>query len=598
MGMHGPLAIVTPAEFKERTALALSSRSGTTVSVDKAYEHYHATRSPVAAKLLHDRLAEYRAAHGGTWARCERNVVSGGLMEFIYNSLGPGAMSAGAAADMDKRAQDRIREFEIPNARFGVLYFLASIRVDLDVVGAAIDAAGAVGGAVGVGMTTDFNKMASAKDGVRAVMQVAGGQVRAGQIATVGTGVAKLGHVAAVKAHELLVAPPAPSAPSASWLPTTEAALNRASAGLSDVWDANRYKGALAYAGAGLAAVPVGAVTLLADGALAIKRLAEALWQKIKSAIQAVCDGIKRAWASRYDIATARKMSALLKACSVLAIDFIMKNAVPFLGGAVDLGTGLFRTISEAGSRIAAWNDRRHIRLQSGHPEELANAIEHQMSLGIAGGLVDMLKGAAKVSVGVFLPGLGSLVAAVMAGIEWMIKLVYRLSEYAGIEQFLHRARGLYDAEKRRARLHAGVYEPNTGPGGVITNTKEFTAFFRDGCKASPLIPMLTLNSGLGGSLMTMLQLFEADGSQSTRATKNVGSGETREFDRGNTYFTRLKRYSVDYMRTSGFKFQALRPDDKVMTGYLAHATGMGTARQSHVAAGTALGRVGAALAA
>ena len=134
-------------------------------------------------------------------------------------------------------------------------------------------------------------------------------------------------------------------------------------------------------------------------------------------------------------------------------------------------------------------------------------------------------------------------------------------------------------------------------PGGIITDTAAFTRFFLEGCKASPLVPMLTLNSGLGGSLMTMLQLFEADGSQSARATSNLGAGETREFDRGNAYFTRLKRYSVDYMRASGFKFHPLHADDKAMAGYLVHATGMGKERQSHTAAGTALGRVGAALA-
>ncbi|HEY8976854.1 MAG TPA: hypothetical protein VIN75_21750, partial [Burkholderiaceae bacterium] len=299
----------------------------------------------------------------------------------------------------------------------------------------------------------------------------------------------------------------------------------------------------------------------------------------------------------RYDLATARRLGEILKKACVVAVDYIMKNAIPYLGGAIDLGTGLFRTISEAGTRLAAWNDRRHIRLQAGHPEELANAIEHQMSLGVLGGVADMLKGASKVAVGVFLPGLGSLVSAVMSGIEWLVRLVSRLGEYFGIQQFLQTARRHYGAEKARATRDAkGVYEPNTAAGGIINDTTAFTKFFKDGCKASPLIPMLTLNSGLGGSLMTMLQLFEADGSQSARATRNVTGGETREFDRGDMYFTRLKRWSVEYMRKSGFKFLPADAKDVVMAGYLAHATGMGKERQSHVEAGTAMGRVGAFL--
>ncbi|MGA7814231.1 MAG: hypothetical protein WCA53_15160, partial [Caballeronia sp.] len=106
--------------------------------------------------------------------------------------------------------------------------------------------------------------------------------------------------------------------------------------------------------------------------------------------------------------------------------------------------------------------------------------------------------------------------------------------------------------------------------GSIITDTQEFTAFFLEGCKASPLIPMLSLNSGLGGSLMTLIKLFDADGAQSTAL-----SGGRKEFDIGDAYFTRLKRYSVDYMRKSGFKFFPLRADDKSMAGYLAHAQGL-----------------------
>lgn len=594
MGTKGPLAIVSPADFKSRTALTLSSRSGTTQAVDRAYEAYYDTRSPAAAKVLHDRLAEYMLAHGGSWAKCERNTVSGGLMEYIYHSVAANALSPGQARAMDERAAARIRDIEIPSARFGVLYFLSGIKIDLDVVGALIDGAGAIGGAVGVGMTTDFGQMKSAANGVRAVTSVNGVPVKAQSLATVGTAAL---HGTRMVGNKIMDGMSGPSVPGPSWLPCTEAALDAASRKLSETWDANHYVGALAYAGAGLAAVPTAAVTLTADALLAIKRLAEATWRKIKAAVDAVCMTIKSAWASRYDLATARRLGEILKKAAVVAVDYIMKNAIPYLGGAIDLGTGLFRTISEAGTRLAAWNDRRHIRLQAGHPEELANAIEHQMSLGILGGVADMLKGATKVAVGVFLPGLGSLVSAVMSGIEWLVRLVSRLGEYFGIQQFLQVARRHYTAEKQRARKGAdGVYEPNTAAGGIITDTAAFTTFFREGCKASPLIPMLTLNSGLGGSLMTMLQLFEADGRQSARATRNLAGGETREFDRGDMYFMRLKRWSVEYMRKSGFKFLPADPKDTLMAGYLAHATGLGKERQSHVEAGNAMGRVGAFL--
>lgn len=150
MGSIGPLAVVTPAEFRERTSLALSSRSGSTLLVDQACDNYRAVRSPIAAKVLYDRLRDYRKAHGGEWSRCDRNAVSGGLLEHLYNATAPGALSAEQALALDKKAAARIEEEEIPHARFGVLYFLASIKVEMDTTAMAIECAGAVGAVRGV----------------------------------------------------------------------------------------------------------------------------------------------------------------------------------------------------------------------------------------------------------------------------------------------------------------------------------------------------------------------------------------------------------------------------------------------------------------
>lgn len=113
MGRIGPLDVVAPAEFRERTSLALSSRSGSTLLVDQAYDNYCALRSPIAAKILYDRLRDYRQAHGGEWSRCDRNAVSGGLLEHLQNVTAPGALSAEQALALDKKAAARIEAEEI-----------------------------------------------------------------------------------------------------------------------------------------------------------------------------------------------------------------------------------------------------------------------------------------------------------------------------------------------------------------------------------------------------------------------------------------------------------------------------------------------------
>jgi hypothetical protein len=319
-----------------------------------------------------------------------------------------------------------------------------------------------------------------------------------------------------------------------------------------------------------------------------IAEVARGLWEGLKHAFSLLGDALMRAWRARYDVATVELLAVLLKKSTSVAVDMIMKNAVPFLGGAIDVGTGLARTIGEACSRVASWSDRRQIRIREGHPQEIASAIEQQMIDGLCGGLVDILKGVAKMAVSMFLPGLGSLVTVVIAAIDWLITLLSRLGEQIAINQFLHQARNYYDAEKRRSRKIDGVYQPNTEKGSLITDTKAFAEFFREGCKASPLVPMLALNSGLGGSLMTLIDLFDAHGGQSTKM-----SGSRKEFDIGDDYFTRLKRYSVTYMKKSGFTIthiqtgKVMTADEKAMAGYLVHAQGGSKERQSHVEAPT-----------
>jgi hypothetical protein len=168
MGRAGKLEVVTPAEFRSRTSLTLSSRSGTTLAMDKAYDDYYATRSATATRVLYRRLTEYRTEHGNAWNLCDRNAVSGGLLEYLHNLTYSGALSPEKALELDKKAAARIRDIEIPHARFGVLYLLANIRLEMDAVGMAIEGVGAIGGAVGVGMTTNFNQLGSAAKAVRA----------------------------------------------------------------------------------------------------------------------------------------------------------------------------------------------------------------------------------------------------------------------------------------------------------------------------------------------------------------------------------------------------------------------------------------------
>jgi hypothetical protein len=576
MGKKGPLTLVTPTEFKERTSLRLHSRSGTTLKVDAAYAAYWESQSDYKKNQLHRVLGEYLVAHGGSWNLCDRNTVSGGLLEWLHNEVAPDSvrMTPEKARALDLAAATRIRDIEIPHSRYGVLYFLANIELDMDIASVVIEGMSTVGGAIGTGFGTDFGQMGNAAKASKTAFTAVGQNVKASHL--VGAGTAVLGVAKSASATGGKVARQPVPIPPKTWFPTSEAALNKITKGLSETYDNNRYLGAAAYVGAGLASPIIATGALIADGALAIARAARALWDAVKKALGSVGRIVLDAWQNRGSIDTAKKAGTLIKACTKFILDLVMKNALPFLGGAMDIGKGLVRTIDEACTRVASWYDRRRIRVQLGHPEEMANAIEHQMDMGMLKGLGEIFKGATKAAVGTFLPGLGSLVTVVMSAIEWMIKLIYRLLERSAIGEFLKKARAHYKTEKDRAQLEPGPArgvrgnrEPNTQPGGLITNTAAFTEFFQEGCKASPIIPMLTLNSGLAGSLMTMVELFEADGSQSS-----AKGGSRTEFDIAGSYFNRLKLYSVGYLKTCGFKFRPLDPDDNLLRGFLQHATG------------------------
>ena len=103
--------------------------------------------------------------------------------------------------------------------------------------------------------------------------------------------------------------------------------------------------------------------------------------------------------------------------------------------------------------------------------------------------------------------------------------------------------------------------------GGIIHDLDKFKAFFQEGCDASPLIPMLTLNTGICGSLMTLVNLFRDE----EKTGREVVDRAT--YNSGVAYFARLKSFGARYLQTSGFKFQARETDTRNnIQGLLDHA--------------------------
>ncbi|MGE4240844.1 hypothetical protein [Ramlibacter sp.] len=614
-----PLTWVTPEEFRERTSLTFSRRSPSTQRLDLAYAAYYESQTEFKRKQLYRILQDYLVEHGGYWNMCARNTASGGLLEWMYNEVAPPSvrMTTRRAAELDHAARTMINAHDIPHSRYGVLYLLGNIQIQADVFNLVLEGVSCVGATVGSSLTTNFNDIgnAASSSGMR-VGSVGGRAVTGGQAIGAGRGgLALVGGITG-KGGSVTAKPP-PIGEPRTWFPCTGTAVTAAASAIGDAYEHGRYfVGTGLAVGATLAAPVVIAGALVADAARALYLLAKDLFDKLYSVFDGLATTVTRKLQDRMFVGTA--LGAVIKGVVKFAVDMVMKNAAPFVGGAIDIGTGLVRTIDAACTRIAAWLDRRKINITPGHPEEIANNIEHSMTIGIFKGLLDILKGAAKSAATLLGPGLGSVVAAAMSAMEWIVKMIARAVENEAIKTFLGKARIEFAAEKARAQLQPspgherkadggtgqairGDLAPRIDGTGIISDTARFTAFFKEGCSASPLIPMLTLNSGICGSLMTFVQLFDNEGEM----IRNPGA-KRQVFDIGHDYFRRLKQYSVEYMQACGFEFSPLDLTNDSIRGILNHATGKirditvdpkhPMTMQSHVAAQTRGNQVLAAL--
>jgi hypothetical protein len=259
-----------------------------------------------------------------------------------------------------------------------------------------------------------------------------------------------------------------------------------------------------------------------------------------------------------------------LKSLVLVAVKQICASAVPFVGAGIDLATGIAKSFNAIKMKIGAWLDRRKIRITDGHPALLASRIESMLTRDILSGLWVTIKGAIQMALAATIPGIQSLVSAMATAAEWVIKFVMRLAELAALKLFLLKAKSKFMEERKLTTLEPGSpHRQIHTSGGLIHNLDEFKKFYQQGCNASPIIAMLTLNTGICGSQWQLQSMFS-----------NIGLIGQKEFNSGTAYFSRLKKYGRDYLKDCGFKFSAdlcisSARDKQAIEGYLNHAQGI-----------------------
>jgi len=569
-------ALVSPSHFKELTALGrFQRRTANTVAVDRAYAAYvkegAAHRENLDAPAMREvslvfleALRTMRVAKGGSWTLVERDktgVLSNWerFLDFTW-----GDFSAQEARDALAKRQGL--SWEVKRARFGVLYLLGNVNLRTDwAVG--FEAAGAIGGAAAMG-----SAVGALRDATAATREFLGYKI--------GTEIA-LGAGAWGGAKRMAAKPAEDRDFSASALrggprllretendklvgelfPGFEATMS--------VWDAAKegYDGPADIPGLVVGGAIGGSVGLAID-------LLRNTFSLIGRGIYEAVIRFANWWRKKCfgdDAFAARTVGGVVRTAVKVIISQACKAAAPFIGGALNVAQGVAQTLQATSDAFATWYDRRRITVTAGHFALISSSIEDQVSKGLLQGLWTSLKGAGDLAMTTLLPGAGSLVSVLMTGLEWVAKLIYRVVECRRIEAFLGKATALWEREKsnvaslQEQRADAGddaqewkgtrappQFNPSkkTSQGSIIHDARRFSDFFKEGCEASVLIPMVTLNSGICGSIFEQIQMLDAQDRLVSQAT----------FDAGVRYFSTLRRISARYLGSSGYELSGKSP--------------------------------------
>src|SRR5690606_1019610 len=146
-------------------------------------------------------------------------------------------------------------------------------------------------------------------------------------------------------------------------------------------------------------------------------------------------------------------------------------------------------------------------------------------------------KGALSAAFGALTAGIASLITEVVLTV---VNFLRRFFEKSRIEAFCHKA-AVQLTDLRERGYNLGSAEANKGRffTRLVDDVDEFRDFYQEGVNASVSIPILTLNSGICGDLMQMIQMYDARSA--------VISQES--FDAAARYFQRLKLWGAQHIQ-------------------------------------------------
>lgn len=575
LSLPPPPKLITPKEFTDRTALGLfSPRGPETLAMDKAYAAYYqqavgqdltGAKLKVVSLNLLQALTALVLVKGGNWELVNRDRASKGLLREWHGFL---ELHWGAELAKTLKAEKAALGWDLVRSRFGAIYLLGNLEIGVDwriMLGEALAQGGSAavaGGMAGTGHAATFGE-SNVSLGVTSTSVNA---LTSGGAAVTGLATSAVSHSVVTTQQPTASRFDIPEESRWTTTATYPKSVREAFPCTAELFDTavKEYHGVSDIPGMIVGGAIGGAVAVTIDIA---KTTVESIWK----ALHDVVNWVQKKMFHDDEFAT-RTIAAVSKPIVGIVLAQVWKAAAPFIGGAMQIGTGIAQTVKAAVDKIALWWDRSQVKLTEGHFTLISETIESQVTKGLFYGLWTALKGAADIAMNTFLPGAGSLVSMLMGGIEWLIKALCRIVESRHVAEFLKKARTLWETEKKLAKTVTDEsnpshvhYEPKSAteaPASLVHKTKDFAKFFKEGCDTSPVIPMVTLNSGLAGSIYQAIEmLLTVPG-----GTKMI---DQKSFDAGVAYFDRLKRISHEYLVSCGFIFST---PNKSLEGIVHHA--------------------------
>jgi hypothetical protein len=231
-----------------------------------------------------------------------------------------------------------------------------------------------------------------------------------------------------------------------------------------------------------------------------------------------------------------------------LLADAISEKLGAFLSSGVDLAKGFANTVTAVHARVKTWTLEKGVQIRPDDPTAVVNAIKYSMDLSVGQGLYEFMKGAGNLALNFAVPVAGAVVAMVLAVLEMVVKLVWRLFELKGMQQVLEQA--------------AGYWKQQGQPDSLHLRASDFADWFRESIQHRPALAVLTLNSGICFYKMVCLRML----SDERLATKSGLKEGQEAFDKGCDYVDYLKGWGAKYLQDCGFRFTS---KDPVVDSYL-----------------------------